>query len=372
MKRIACLLSCLILLPLPLRATTVRIWVVDYTGNQVDVIDPATNKIVRSIKNIPRPSGVIVSPDGKRAYVTIETTEHLLDVIDTTTGEIVKQVVLSGRPNLPSVTPDGKTIAVCIRETGPPSPVGSGPLHDFHPDNQGRVAKFGGGVDIINANTFELVKTIPFDVPLHDCFASPDGKYVVAGSPEGKYAAVIDLQAKKVVWKVPFDSAVFTAAMKAGPDGKTKWLYLELEGLRGFAVVDFDQRKEVTEIHFPELSDPSMAPMRNSSSTHGTALSPDGRTLWIGNRGSSAVWAYSVPDLKLLGYVHLPMEHQGPEGRSKGGEQDWVTVTPDSKTVYVSNSAFDSVSAIDAKTMKEIARIPTGGEPKRIATEVMR
>lgn len=372
MKKFAYWLGGLLLFSASLMAETVRIWVVDYTGNQIDVIDAATNKVVMSIKDIPRPSGVVISPDGRRAYVTIETSEHLLDVIDTTTGKIIHQVVLSGRPNLPSVTPDGKTLAVCIRETGPPSPVGAGPLHDFHPDNQNRVVKFGGGVDIINADTFQPIRTIPFDVPLHDCFASPDGKYVVAGSPEGKYVAIIDLQTRAVIWKVLFNSAVFTAAMKSGPDGNTKWLYVELQGLRGFAVVDFDQRKEVTEIHFPELSDPSMVPMRNTSSTHGTALSPDGTTLWIGNRGSSAVWAYSVPDLKLIGYVHLPMEQQAAEGKAKGGEQDWVTLTPDSKTVYVSNSAFNSVSAIDAKTMKETTRIPTGIEPKRIATEVLR
>ena len=372
MKRFVCMLSCCwILCSVHLLASSARIWVVDYTGNTVDVIDPATNTVVKTIHTIPRPSGIVISPDGKRAYITSETSEHDLDVVDTTTGDIIKKVVLSGRPNLPAVTSNGRLVAVCIRETGPPSPVSVGPLHDFHPDNEGRVAKFGGGVDVIDANTLSIIKTIPFDVPLHDCFTSPDGKYVLAGSPEGKFAAAIDLHTLRVVWKVPFDSAVFTMAMEAGPDGSTKRLFVTLESLNGFAVVDFHTHKQVATIKFPDISEAGgkVAVMRNKGPTHGSAIAPDGKSLWINNRGSSAVWAYSLPDLKLLGYVRLPEKEE--HGQIVAGEQDWLTFTPDSKRVYVSNSAYDVVSVIDAKTMKEVARIPVGREPKRIATEVL-
>jgi len=51
---------------------------------------------------------------------------------------------------------------------------------------------------------------------------------------------------------------------------------------------------------------------------------------------------------------------------------EWITFTPDSKVVYVSNSGAGSVSAIDTNTMKEIAVIPVGEVPKRINTLVLR
>ncbi len=45
--------------------------------------------------------------------------------------------------------------------------------------------------------------------------------------------------------------------------------------------------------------------------------------------------------------------------------------TPDSKMVYVSDSAARLVSVIDAQTLKEVARIPVGEVPKRIKTLVL-
>ena len=50
---------------------------------------------------------------------------------------------------------------------------------------------------------------------------------------------------------------------------------------------------------------------------------------------------------------------------------NWITFTPDSKTAYISNSGDRSVSAIDMKTLKQIARIPVGEVPKRISTSVL-
>jgi YVTN family beta-propeller protein len=360
-----------ILLALPLAASNSRIWVLNYTGNTIDVIDPVTNKVLKTIETVLRPNGLVISPDGKRAYITSETTEHNLDVVDTATGEIVKKVVLSGRPNLPAVTSDGKLVGVCIRQSGPPSPVAQGPLHDYHPDNEGRVPKFGGGVDIIDAKSLTVIKTISLKVPMHDCFTSPDGKYLVGGSPEGKSAFVIDLQTKELAWEIPLGSPVLTMAIEAGPDGSTRRIFVELEGLHGFAVVDFVSRKEVDRVNFPDIHDEVNTPMRNKAPTHGTAIAPDGKSLWIASRGSSAVFAYSLPELKLMGYVRLPMR-EAPGKPAIAGEQDWLTLTPDASTVYVTNSALNTVSVIDAKTMKLVATIPVGEEPKRIATEVQR
>jgi len=74
---------------------------------------------------------------------------------------------------------------------------------------------------------------------------------------------------------------------------------------------------------------------------------------------NSHIYGYSLPDLKLLGGVHV------------GDHPDWLTFTPDSKRVYVANAGSNSVSAVDIATRKEIARIPVGQVPKRNITAVL-
>ncbi len=71
------------------------------------------------------------------------------------------------------------------------------------------------------------------------------------------------------------------------------------------------------------------------------------------------MFIYSLPDLKLLGHVVL------------GNVPDWMTFTPDSKTIYISVAGENRVSAIDMKTFKEIASIPVGETPKRSGTLVI-
>src|SRR5712691_13528687 len=103
----------LALLPaLPLSASTVRIYVTNSAGDSVDVVDPATNKVVQVIKGIEVPHGVNFSPDGKRVYISNEA-EAVLDVVDRETGAIIKAVPLSGHPNNIAVTKDGRRIFIC-------------------------------------------------------------------------------------------------------------------------------------------------------------------------------------------------------------------------------------------------------------------
>jgi YVTN family beta-propeller protein len=49
---------------------------------------------------------------------------------------------------------------------------------------------------------------------------------------------------------------------------------------------------------------------------------------------------------------------------------NWVTFTPDSKTIYISNAAIKSVTAIDTQSMTVKAVVPVGEVPKRINTLV--
>ena len=50
----------------------VRVLQSNSAGDNIHIIDPATNKVVGMIDDIEVPHGLVISPDGRRIYVTDE------------------------------------------------------------------------------------------------------------------------------------------------------------------------------------------------------------------------------------------------------------------------------------------------------------
>jgi YVTN family beta-propeller protein len=72
------------------------------------------------------------------------------------------------------------------------------------------------------------------------------------------------------------------------------------------------------------------------------------------NSRNSAVYAYSLLELKLLGGAAL-----------SGKGANWLVIPPDDKTVYVANPQTNNVSVVDIQSMMETAVIPVGFAPSR-------
>lgn len=324
-------------------AATARIYVTNSAGDSVDVIDTATNKVVQVISGIEVPHGVNFSPDGKRVYISNES-ERLLDVVDQKTGKVINTVRLSGHPNNIAVSKDGRLIVICIAEAP-------------------------GALDVVDTTSMKLVKSVPVKGALHNVYITADQKYAVAGSVAAKRLTVIDLKTLEPVWDLQFDGGVRPMTLETAPDGSTSRIFVQLSDLHGFAIVDFATHKEVGRVKLPE-GKYGREEGRTGTPSHGIGVSPDGKTLWINSILANAVFEYSLPDLKLMGRVALP--EVSPMGRpNSGAVPEWITFTPDGRTVYVSNSAAKSVSAIDTETMKQVAVIPVGEVPKRINTLVL-
>jgi len=51
---------------LPASADTVRVYITNSAGDNIHVIDPATNKVVQVISGIEAPHGIDFAPDGSR------------------------------------------------------------------------------------------------------------------------------------------------------------------------------------------------------------------------------------------------------------------------------------------------------------------
>ena len=324
----------------------VRIYVTDSASDSIDVIDPATNQVVQVIHGIVLPHGIAFSPDGSRIYVSNES-ESVLDIIDRSSGGILNKVPLSARPNNIAITKDGGRVLVGIRSQP-------------------------GFVDVIDTVTQKRTNSIPVDGSVHNVYVTPDGKFAVTGSIENKAASVIDLATDKMAWEVKFDRPVRPMAFETAANGSTSRMFVQLSNLNGFAVVDFARRAEVARIKFPDRPGGFGAVEgRMGTPSHGIGVTPDGKSLWVNSTVANAVFKYSLPDLKLVGYSKLP-EVRSPGRAATSSVPEWITFTPDSKFVYVSNSGARMISVIDTSTLKEVATVPVGEVPKRLNTLVIR
>jgi YVTN family beta-propeller protein len=320
---------------LPLAAQQkVRIIQTNSAGDNVHIIDPATNKVVGVIEGIEVGHGAGTSPDGTRIYVSDEAMSTL-DFVDAKTLKVIKQVPLSGHPNNMAVGKDGKRVYVGIIQEP-------------------------GGVDVIDTATMKNVKTIPTKGTIHNAYVTPDGKYVVAGSIAGQTINVIDAKTEEPAWTLDMDLGVRPMTFNWNADGSTKWIFAQLSGFNGFAVVDFATRKEIQRIKNPDLPPGKATVPEGSDPSHGMAVTANGKTLVVCSRLNNHLYFYSLPDLKALGGAELG-------GKGAG----WVTLTPDGKTAYVANPVTNDVSVVDVEAMKEVARIPVGFVPKRNVTGML-
>lgn len=319
----------------PTAERKLRIIQTNSAGDNVHLIDPATNTVAGVIEGIDVNHGAAAAPDGSRLYISNEA-GNTLDVVDARTLRVAHRVPLSGHPNNVAIGHDGRRVYVGIRDPEP------------------------GGVDVVDTASLKMVKTIRTQGAIHNPYVTPDGKYVVAGSISGETVNVIDAATEMPAWTLKMDLGVRPMTFSTNPDGSTKWLFVQLTGLNGFAVVDFATRKEIRRIEHPALPAGKATVPEGSDPSHGMQVTADGTTLVVCSRLNNHVYFYALPDLTLRGAAEL-----GGKGAA------WVTLTPDGRTAYVANPVTNDVSVIDVKAMREVTRIPVGHVPKRNATALL-
>jgi YVTN family beta-propeller protein len=313
-------------------AGKVRIIQTNSAGDNVHVIDPATNKVVGEIRGIEVGHGAVGAPDGRWVYVSNEA-RSTLDVVDARSFQVMASIPLSGHPNNIGISKDGRKVYVSIR------------------DNP------GGGVDVVDVVGRKVLKLVKTKGGIHNTYVTPDGKYAVAGSIPANDITVIDTATDTIAWTVDLGLGIRPMAFDQNPDGSTRYIFAQLSEFNGFAVVDFATHKEVRRIQYPEIPAARQVKVGGNVS-HGMAVTPDSKILIANSRLNNKVYKFSLPDFKMLGEVEM----------TGGIDPNWVTLTPDGKTAYVAMSGSNWTSAIDIATMKETARIPVGQVPKRNST----
>jgi len=334
-RRLA-ILAALLVLVSPMTAAaqdTVRIVQTNSAGDNVHIIDPETNTVIGEITGIERAHGATASPDGKWLYVANES-DNTIDVVDMSQLKVVKQVPLSGRPNNIDVTPDGRKVYVAI-------------------------AQSPGALQVLDTATNEIMATISVHGGVHNTYVTPDGKHAVAGMVGGRNITVVDTETDMPVWTTYFDLGIRPMTFDTHPDGSTRHIYAQLSNFNGFGVVNFETRKEITRIEYPEVATDERTLGHGGNTAHGIGVTPDNQYLVANSSLNSSVYVYTLPDLELVGGVRV------------GHSPNWVTITPDSKHAYISLSGNNSVAVLDIAEVKVVTTIETGGQvPKRNTTLV--
>jgi YVTN family beta-propeller protein len=313
----------------------VRVLQTNAAGDNIHVIDPATNQVVGTIEDIEVPHGIAIAPDGARIYVTDEALSTL-DVVDARTLKVTRRIPLSGRPNNLDVSKDGAHVYVGI-------------------------AQAPGAVDVIDTVSLTRMKSIPVKGAIHNVYVTPDGRYAVAGSIPASTINVIDTAANTVAWTLTLDAGIRPMAFTTNADGSTRQIILQLSNFHGFAIVDFAARKEVKRVTLPDP--PGMEKETQGiqgAPAHGLAITPGGKTLWVTSKYYGYVAAYSLPDCKLLKVVPV------------GSHPEWLTIPPGSANLYVAVAGDDATVAVDLNTMKVVKKIPVGAVPKRNTSGILK
>jgi len=304
-------------------------------GDNIHVIDPATNKVIGTIDDIQVPHGLVIAPDGRRIYVTDESLSTL-DVVDSRTLKVTKRIPLSGRPNNVAVSNDGSHVYVGIVEAP-------------------------GAVDVIETSSLANVKSIAVKGGIHNVYVTPDGKYAVAGSIPASTINVIDTASNTLAWTLTLSAGIRPMAFTKNPDGSTREIIVQLSNFHGFAVVDFASRKEIRRVTLPDPDGQEKETQGiQGAPAHGLAITNDGKVLWATSKYYGYVAAYSIPDYKLLKVVPV------------GSHPEWLTIPPDGKSLYVAIAGRDAVAVVDNASMKLVTTIPVGAVPKRNTSGMLR
>jgi YVTN family beta-propeller protein len=138
-------------------------------SDTVSVIDTATNTVIATIPVGVAPSGVAITPDGSRVYVTNQNAASV-SVIDRSTNTVIATVPVDFGPFGIAITNDGTRAYVASRSA----------------------------IDVIDTSTNTVVDTIPFPFNPNFLDFTPDGTrlYVTSQAPS---VAVIDPASNTVV-----------------------------------------------------------------------------------------------------------------------------------------------------------------------------
>jgi YVTN family beta-propeller protein len=287
------------------------VYVPNTESNTVDVIDPATFKVVDHFKVGRLPQHVTPSYDLKTLWVLNDRSSSLTR-IDPKTGAKGETIKVLDPYNM-YYTPDGKYAIV--------------------------VAEQRERLEFYDARTMTLSHQlwVPCKGVDHMDF-SANGRYLIASCEFGEAVIKVDVASQKLLGRLPINPAGMPQDVKTSPDGSV--FYVADMHADGVHLIDGEAFREL-----------GFVP--TGKGAHGLYVSRDSRVLYVSNRGEGSISLINLATRKVTGKWALP----------GGGSPDMGGVSADGKVLWLAGRYNSEVYAIDTTDGKLLARIPVGHGP---------
>jgi len=285
-----------------------------FKDDAVAVIDTAQNKVLSTITVPKGPHGLVVTPDGRKVYVSSDGASTV-SVIDTATDRVVASIDVGANPHGLAISGAGSRVLVS-----------------------------GWGSNralVIDTATDRVIGEVPIAQP-HNGTLSQDGRTAwVASQQQGATALVrLNLATWKEVARVPLDKT--PRGLELSPDGRR--VFFTLAGVNAIQVLDTATNEIVTQIPV-------------GTSPHYTPFTPGGRWALAVIQGPGELGILDTTSNTLAGTVAV------------GKAPHWSTSSSDGHTAYVTNEGSNDVSVVDLANRTVTATIAVGNAPRKIAVQ---
>ncbi len=294
-----------------------RVYVPNSKSDTVDVIDPATYKIVGHFalpkhgKHLLEPQHVVPSYDLKRLWVAQDLGDQLT-AIDPATGKPGETVQVDDPYNM-YFTPDGKfSIVMAEREKR---------------------------IDFRDAQSMQVVNKVPVNCAgVNHADFSADGRYMLATCEFSSEMIKVDVEGQRVLKHLALEPKGMPQDCRTSPDGKV--FYVANMDANGVHVIDGEAFRQVAFIP-------------TGKGAHGLYFSRDSKYLYVSNRGEGSVSLIDLATRKVATKWHIP----------GGGSPDMGGVSADGKSLWLSGRYHSEVYVFDTSNGSLRARIKVGDGP---------
>ena len=252
--------------------------------------------------------GIAASAETGRVYVT---SLNRMIAIDAVSGKKIWDKAYEGGCDRLAISPDGKILYV---------PQLEGPM--WH---------------VVNAATGDVIASIETKSGSHNTIYAADGAHVYMAGLKSPLLSVADTKTHTVASTVgPFENVIrpFTV------NGSNTLVFVNVNGLLGFEVGDLRTGKKLYHV---EVAGYKQGPVkRHGCPSHGIALTPDEKQLWLADCANSAIHVFDSTVMPPKQVADIPQ-------RDCVG---WLSFSMDGKVAYSSTG-----EVVDVATRKVIAAL---------------
>src|SRR3954453_6868804 len=289
----------------------------EYGGVGISVFDIDNGyKFVRRIptwdvpegKKVENVKGIAASAKTGRVYVS--SLDHIIAVDAISGGKLWDKTYEGGCDRL-AISPDGKILYV---------PQLEGPA--WH---------------VVDAETGDVKATITTNSGSHNTIYSNDGSHVYLAGLKSPLLSIADPNTNQVVSKVgPFENVIrpFTV------NGSNSLVFVNVNGLLGFEVGDVRSGKKLYHVEVQGYQ--KGAVKRHGCPSHGIALTPDEKELWLADCANGAIHIFDAT-------VMPPKQVTSIKARDCVG---WLSFSLDGRVAYSSTG-----EVIDVRSKKIVAAL---------------